>query len=103
LFVGNDAGPLHMASAVGLTTVAVFGASDAERYAPLGAQHRVLCRILPCSPVYQPGRPDRCRACMYPEPRCLLGVEVGEVEAAVLAALEASARRAALAGKEDWR
>ncbi len=35
-YLGNDSGPTHLAAAVGLRGVALFGASDAVRWRPLG-------------------------------------------------------------------
>lgn len=43
LFVGHDSGPLHLAAAVGVTCVGLFGANNRPRkWHPYGAQHRVL-------------------------------------------------------------
>ncbi|MGF1450149.1 MAG: glycosyltransferase family 9 protein [Opitutales bacterium] len=41
-FVSPDTAPLHLAAGLGLPTVALFGPTSAERWAPLGPQHRVL-------------------------------------------------------------
>lgn len=41
-FVGNDAGVTHLAAALGLPTVAIFGPTDPGRWAPLGPRVRVL-------------------------------------------------------------
>jgi heptosyltransferase-2 len=49
-FVSNDSGALHLAAAVGLPVVAIFGPTDERVTAPLGDHdliaHRVFCR--PC-------------------------------------------------------
>lgn len=50
-FVGNNSGPLHLASAVGLPTVSTLGPTDPVRFSPRGEGHRVLrLENLPCSP-----------------------------------------------------
>ena len=36
VFVGNDSGLSHLAAATGIATVAAFGGTDAQRYAPWG-------------------------------------------------------------------
>jgi len=41
-FVGNDSGLGHLAAAVGLPTLALFGPTDPSRYAPWGSSARVL-------------------------------------------------------------
>jgi len=41
-FIGNDSGLAHLAAAVGLPTLAVFGPSDPIRYAPFGDKARFL-------------------------------------------------------------
>jgi heptosyltransferase-2 len=41
-YVGNDSGISHLAAALGLPTVAVFGPTDAAVWAPLGPRARVV-------------------------------------------------------------
>lgn len=41
-FVGNDSGVSHLASALGVPSVVVFGPTDAERWSPLGLRVRVI-------------------------------------------------------------
>ncbi len=42
LFIGCDTGPMHLASAVGLPVVALFGPADPLRTGPWGDRHRVV-------------------------------------------------------------
>jgi ADP-heptose:LPS heptosyltransferase len=42
LFVGNDSGLMHLASAAGAPTVGLFGPSDERLYAPRGPSSRVV-------------------------------------------------------------
>ncbi len=42
LYVGNDSGVTHLAAAVGCPTVAVFGPTDPERWAPCGPHVTVV-------------------------------------------------------------
>ncbi len=42
LYVGNDSGITHLAAAVGVQTVALFGPSDSSIWAPLGAHVRAI-------------------------------------------------------------
>lgn len=44
LYIGNDTGMTHLASAAGAKTVAIFGPSDPKRYAPFGKDVLTLWR-----------------------------------------------------------
>ena len=53
LYVGNDSGPLHLAAALGLPTVGIYGPSTPDHTSPRGAAataHRAVSARLPCSP-----------------------------------------------------
>jgi heptosyltransferase-2 len=41
-FIGNDSGVTHIAAAVGLPTIALFGPSDADRWGPRGSYVSVI-------------------------------------------------------------
>ena len=67
LLVTNDSGPMHLAAAVGVPCVALFGPTDRRRTAPAGesgAGHTVLDRNLWCSPCFR----RRCPL-LHPSPR----------------------------------
>ncbi|HAM36796.1 MAG TPA: lipopolysaccharide heptosyltransferase II [Elusimicrobia bacterium] len=51
LFVTNDSGPMHMATALGIPTLAIFGPTTRELgFFPYGSGHRVLEAELACRP-----------------------------------------------------
>ncbi len=51
LFVGNDTGPAHIAYALGVPSITLFGPADARRWAPLEtARHRIVRVPVACSP-----------------------------------------------------
>jgi heptosyltransferase II len=52
LFIGNDSGAMHVAAAVGLSVVAVFGPTDPEGTHPLTAQLSIVQRKVACSPCF---------------------------------------------------
>jgi lipopolysaccharide heptosyltransferase II len=83
LFVGNDTGLMHVAVAMGIPTVALFGSSCPHRFRPWGKDRTVLWSRLPCSPCFQEGHAHRCRACIFDQPRCMLGLAVEQVKTAV--------------------
>ena len=76
LLVTNDSGPMHLAAAVGVPCVALFGPTDRRRTAPAGPSHVVLDRDLWCSPCFR-------RRCPLLHHGCLRGIGVDEVASAV--------------------
>jgi heptosyltransferase-2 len=50
LVVTNDSGPMHLAAALGLPQVAVFGSTDERGTGPLNLHARVVKHPVPCSP-----------------------------------------------------
>ena len=50
LFVGTDSGLLHLACAVGVPTISVFGSSNWRKWGPRGPKDVVLTDNVPCSP-----------------------------------------------------
>lgn len=87
LLVTNDSGPMHLAAAVGVPCVALFGPTDRRRTAPAGgagAGHIVLDRDLWCSPCFR-------RRCPLLHHGCLRGIGVGDVASAVEGRLAPSA------------
>jgi lipopolysaccharide heptosyltransferase II len=79
--VTGDTGPMHLASALDVPVVALFGPSDPRRYGPLGPRHRVVRVDLPCSPCGQVRLPpERCRGHI---PDCMDGIQVDMVTTAV--------------------
>jgi ADP-heptose:LPS heptosyltransferase len=83
LFVGNDSGPAHLATAAGRLTVVIFGSTDSATWRPWQTEHRVVQNDFPCNPC----RGDRCYA--FEEPRCILSVAVEQVREACAALLDA--------------
>lgn len=50
LYLTNDSGPMHIASALGVPTVAIFGATDDEATGPTGEHTCVVRQPVDCSP-----------------------------------------------------
>jgi len=65
-YVGHDAGPSHLAAQLGVPTTVLFGPTDPEVWAPVGADVSVLAP---------------------PQPRAMDWLEVGTVESAVTKAI----------------
>ena len=96
LYVGNDAGPMHISAAARTPVVALFGSSCPHRFRPWGDGHVVVTNELPCRPCVQPEHRDRCAQCIYEKPLCLhdLSVEAVGKAARGLMAQRVSARTA---------
>ncbi|MBX6723586.1 MAG: glycosyltransferase family 9 protein, partial [Dactylosporangium sp.] len=88
LVLGVDSGPLHLAVALGVPTVHVFGPTAPARFGPWGAdgRHQVVRVGLPCSPCGHVSAPP-CGASSAPA--CLEAV----LPAMVLRAAEAARAR----------
>lgn len=57
----NDGGPLHVAAAVGVKTISIFGPVDPHVYGPYPmANHTVVQKLLPCQPCYRRFRMANC-------------------------------------------
>lgn len=82
LLVTNDSGPMHLAAALGVPCVALFGPTDPRRTRPLGPAHQVLTLDRWCAPCFR-------RRCPLVHHRCLRDVPVERVAAACVAALAA--------------
>src|SRR5579864_9388841 len=50
LFLTNDSGAMHIASALGVPTIAIFGATDDIATGPTGPLARVIREPVDCSP-----------------------------------------------------
>jgi heptosyltransferase-2 len=80
LMITNDSGPMHLAAALGVPCVALFGPTDPQRTRPYGEQHRLHYTDRWCSPCFR-------RSCPLIHNRCLKEIEVSEVATAALALL----------------
>jgi heptosyltransferase-3 len=58
LLIGIDSAPVHIAAAVGIPTVTIFGPSSPVNWAPRGKQHYVIYKDLPCIPCREKGCND---------------------------------------------
>jgi ADP-heptose:LPS heptosyltransferase len=91
LFVGNDAGPMHMAAAVGVPVVELschprsgvpWSANSPLRFSPWGVSHTVV--------QPQTSRPPCVDECIADHPHCILGITVDQVKEAVTEQLRQS-------------
>jgi heptosyltransferase II len=72
MFVCNDSGPMHMAAALNVPVVAVFGPTEPAWFGPLGAHHQIVIRDgFWCRPCFD--------YCIFDQPHCLRTIDVQEV------------------------
>ena len=50
--ITNDSGPMHVAAALGIPVIAMFGPTSAARTGPYGTGHHVLSGQVSCSPCF---------------------------------------------------
>jgi ADP-heptose:LPS heptosyltransferase len=72
LMVGNESGPMHIAAAMGVPVIALFGPGQPEVFAPYGPQNRFLHVKLACNPCDQ-------LHCIHPQNPCINRIEVQDV------------------------
>lgn len=82
-FAANDSGPMHIARALGVPTLAFFGSTDPTMFAFEG--HRVLFAGVPCAPCSFFGR----RRCPRGHFRCMLDLDEERAWAALSPLLSA--------------
>lgn len=87
LYVGNDTGPMHVAAAINVPVIALFGSSCHHRFHPWGQNHRVVANELPCSPCAGVPHRDRCVECIFDHPRCMHELPLKRVQDAITAML----------------
>ncbi|MEW5910110.1 MAG: glycosyltransferase family 9 protein [Thermodesulfobacteriota bacterium] len=51
--ISTDTGPMHLAAALGIPVIALFGPTAPWRTGPFGEGHRILRSGLPCSPCFK--------------------------------------------------
>jgi heptosyltransferase-2 len=78
--VSNDSGAMHLAGAVGVKVVALFGATNEQRTSPLRARENAPAAVIVSHPVF-------CRPCMLREcpidHRCMRGISAQTVFAEI--------------------
>jgi heptosyltransferase-2 len=88
MLICNDSGPMHMATALNVPVVAVFGPTEPAWFSPLGPNNQVVIRSgFWCRPCFD--------YCIFDQPYCLRTINIEDVYRPAVDAL-----RALLAGRE---
>lgn len=83
LFIGNDSGPKHLAVALGVKTITLFGPESPYEWHPYSLEkHPVLyVENLSCRKSLKPGLPEWCSIseCIVEKHRCMKGITAKQV------------------------
>jgi heptosyltransferase-2 len=83
VFVTNDTGPMHMASALLVPVVAIFGSTDHKATGPFGEGHTIVTRNIPCSPCFKRECPEDKTGTREGYLRCMTAISTDDVFRAV--------------------
>lgn len=72
VFIGNDSGPMHLAAAVGIPTIGLYGPGAPERFGPVGAQCKTIRRKPECPPCLG-------TTCRFGTEGCMPEIQVADV------------------------
>lgn len=75
-FITNDSGPMHMASALLVPVIAIFGSTSPVRTGPFGHVHKIISSDIPCAPCMK-------RECPEEHLRCMTDITAEEVFASL--------------------
>ncbi len=93
LLICNDSGPMHMAEALGVPVVAVFGPTQPAWFGPTDPASKAVFRPeFWCRPCFD--------YCQFDEPYCLRSISVESVSEAASLATQSIARRKAIRARE---
>lgn len=72
LYLGADGGMMHIATALGVPTVGLFGPGYYRTFHPIGTNVVAISHLFPCSPCSQ-------QSCVRPHDNCMDAITVEEV------------------------
>ena len=75
--ITNDTGTMHLAAALGVPTVSIFGSTEPILTGPIGGKNIVIRHHVPCSPCFK-------RECPFGHYDCMTKVQPAQVARAVL-------------------
>jgi ADP-heptose:LPS heptosyltransferase len=72
LYLGSDGGAMHVASAVGVPTLGLFGPGSYDIFRPVGRHASAISHLFPCSPCTM-------TTCIRPYNTCMHAITIEEV------------------------
>lgn len=80
LLICHDSGLMHLANALDIPLIALYGPTDHYRTAPLGKRSVILRKPLPCSPcMYNNAISEAMAVERCPEPKCMYSITPEDV------------------------
>ena len=73
IYIGNDSGPLHMASILNTPCIGLYGPAPKDIFYPVGKKTAVIHHVLECNPCDQVH-------CVHPENPCINRITTNEVK-----------------------
>lgn len=77
--VGSDSGPMHLAAAMGVPIISLWGSTSPLRSAPYGSEKRILQSAIGCSPCYRKNCPGLGQLCMSDIPASAVVARLDEL------------------------
>ena len=74
IFIGNDSAPNHIASAMGIPCVGIFGPTDPRQWAPPEAHSSIVIHEVECHPCLKEGKFPECS-----HMKCMTSITVEDV------------------------
>lgn len=78
ILVCNDSGLMHVAVALGIPVIAIYGPTDYKRTAPLGEENTIIRKNFDCSPCFKMNGTKKVKNCPF-NYRCINDISVDEV------------------------
>ena len=72
VFIGNDSGPMHLAAAVGIPTIGLYGPGDPTRFGPVGPKCQIIRQKQDCPPCTG-------TTCRFGKDGCMSKIQVADV------------------------
>lgn len=83
LFISNDSGLMHIATVMGVPTIAIFGPTDPQRTRPWGEKNTIVAKEMPCSPCLKYPFFNTNSSIECQEAKCLSQITVDDVIQAI--------------------
>jgi len=88
VFIAGDTGPLHMAAALGVKTIGLFGPTSPELVAPLNKNSSFIWGKENCSPCYVPETVHKKEFLKCQDNKCMKNITVDKVFSETISKLE---------------